>query len=129
MTRLEALLDAIAAFNGFKDPESHAYQARNPLMLKQFENGLYRDRLRRFGSFVHGYQAAIYDLNVKCSGKSRAKLDDPPTLQGLIRVYSLPDGTANYVARYLRKALKDEQIRESTELRYFVENHNGNNGN
>jgi hypothetical protein len=124
MTRLEALLDAISAYNGFKDPDSHAYQARNPLMLKEFERGIYRDRLRRFRSLVHGIQAGIFDLNVKCSGKSNAKIEEH-TLQGLMRVYSLPDGTANYVARYLRKALKDNAIKETTELKYFVEKQNG----
>jgi hypothetical protein len=124
MTRLEALLDAIAAYNGFRDPESPAYQARNPLMLKEFERGVYRDRLRRFTSVLHGIQAGLFDLQVKCSGKSNAKLD-PFTLQGLVRVYCLPDGTAGYAARYLRKALKDAAISEKTELRYFVEPPNG----
>jgi len=124
MTRLEALLDAIAAYNGFRDPESPAYQARNPLMLKEFEGGVYRDRLRRFNSIIHGLQAGLFDLHVKCSGKSNAKLA-PENLQGLVRVYSLPDGTAHYAARFLRKALHDSTITETTELKYFVEKTNG----
>lgn len=124
MTRIEALLDAISACNGFRNPESHAYQARNPLMLKEFTNGVYRDRLRRFSSVLHGIQAGLFDLQVKCSGKSHAKLD-PPTLQGLVRVYALPDRTADYAARYLRKALGDAAISECTELTYFVEKSNG----
>jgi len=120
MNRLEALVDAIAAVNGFKDPDSPAYRARNPLGLKNFSSGS-QGKLRHFNSLLGGYGAALYDLSVKCSGKSRAKLDEQFDLRGLIRVYSLPDQTSMYVARFLRKALKDDSIKETTGLSYFVE--------
>jgi len=121
MNRLEALADAIAAVNGFKDPDSQAYQLRNPLGLKDFNNGVCLKKLRRFNSLLGGYAAGIADLKIKCSGKSRAKLEDQFNLQGLMRVYYMPDQTTIYVARFLRKALRDDTIKETTELSYFVE--------
>lgn len=121
MKKLEVLLDAISSFNGFKDPESLTYKARNPLGLRSFENGIAGD-MRKFPSLIGGYGAGLFDLKVKCSGQSRAKLNEQFNLRGLVRVYSLPDQTAMYVARFLRKALKDESIKETTELSYFVEN-------
>jgi len=120
MKRLEVLLDAIAAVNGFKDPESPVYRARNPLALRYFNNG-FAGNLRKFPSLLGGYGAGLYDLKVKCSGESRAKLEDQFNLKGLIRVYSLPDQTVIYVTRFLRKALNDESIKDTTELSYFVE--------
>lgn len=121
MKRLEVLLDAIASVNGFKDPESQAYQCRNPLGLKEFRDGICQNKLRRFPSLLGGYGAALYDLKVKCSGESRAKLDEQFDLRGLVRVYSMPDQSVIYIARFLRKALRDETIRENTSLKYFVE--------
>lgn len=120
MNRLEALIDAIADYNGSRNPEHPAYQARNPLLLKEFRDGKTTGHIRRFPSWLNGYQSAIYDVKIKCSGKSRAKLEDS-TIKSLIRVYCLPDGTAMYVARFLRRALQDQTITETTPLSYFVE--------
>ena len=122
MNRLEALCDAIANVNGFKNPDSPLYRARNPLALKEFENGSCTNRLRRFPSMLGGYGAGLFDLKVKCSGESRAKLKEDFNLKGLVRVYSMPDLSVVYVTRFLRKALNDDTIKDTTSLTYFLEN-------
>jgi hypothetical protein len=125
MNKLEALLDAIASTNGSYRPGSPAYIARNPLMVLEFTSGKCTNKMRRFSSFLNGYQAGLYDLQIKCSGKSRAKLEEL-NLKNLMRAYSMPDQSVIYVVRFLRKALKDDGVKESTPLSFFVETSNGN---
>jgi len=81
--------------------------------------------MRIFDTHVQGYQASLYDLHLKCSGKSKSKVRNTSTLKELIRSYYLPDGTAACVARFLRKATGDESITESTPIEYFVKSENG----
>lgn len=125
MKRIEALIDAITAINGYRDPESPLYKARNPVGLKCFEGPVCTGKLRHYGSFLQGYQSGYADLKIKCEGKSKAKLTDQFHLQGLVRVYSMPDLSAEYIARFLRKALQDDSIKGTTSLSYFVEEGNG----
>lgn len=120
-SRLEDLAMAIYAFNGANRPDHPAYAARNPLRLQGFKNGVATGVLRKFNSFHSGFVAGTFDLAIKCSGKSRAKLEGGQfTVQGLIRVLSLPDTTAVYVSRFLRKACNDETISPETRLDYFI---------
>jgi hypothetical protein len=115
--RLEALADAIISINGSRDPQSPGYQARNPLYLRDYH--CRQQQLRHFAHYHSGYDAAIYDLQRKCSGRTRANLPTN-TLAGLMRVYSMPDSAADYVARFLRTALDDPSIVSKTELEYFL---------
>jgi hypothetical protein len=122
MSRIEDLALAIYAFNGSNRPDDPAYKARNPLRLQTFNNGAATGNLRKFNSFHSGFMAGTFDLKLKCSGKSRAKLDgDDFTLTGLMLVYNLKPETAIYVARFLKQALHDDSIKPETRLDYFCE--------
>lgn len=124
MTRsLEALADALTTISGFRDPESPSYQNRNPLGLLAFKDTQPCDAhgQRIFKSFMDGYQAGLFDLLIKCTGRSSSKLKATSTLTDLVLTYHQPETAAKYVARFLRRALSDERITEKTELAYFVE--------
>ena len=122
MTRLEALLDAITASTGYLNPESEEYQCRNPLALKAFlpQQKKTDSGLRIFDRFESGHKAALYDLQVKCGGDSRAKIETGSPLRHLIRCYSMPDAVVDSVVEFLRKAL-GEDVSADTPLHYFVE--------
>ena len=151
MNRIEALADAIIASTLYTSPDSEQYQFRNPLGLRAFcphhsavnnceqcrnkplevvrryETGVTSRKydpatgMRIYDSHVQGYSSGIYDLKTKCAGKSKSKVRKDSSIKELIRSYYLPDGTASYVARFLRKALKDETITENTPIEYFVD--------
>lgn len=76
--------------------------------------------MRIFRSALDGYQALLFDLAVKCDGKSRTRLKGESTLRDLVLAYHQPETAAKYVARYLKRALKDESITDKTPLSYFV---------
>lgn len=124
--RLEALADAIAYYHDWSDPGSRAYQLRNPLLLRAFSLSRLQpqdsDGYRQFGSALAGYRAGLYDLQVKISGRSRARLDEP-TLRGLLKVYELGHAVAvKRVEGFLQKALCQEwPIDGSQPLPWFLE--------
>ena len=120
--RLEALADAITRYSGFADPESEEYQIRNPGRLTAFSDKHARtpNGKRVFRSLLDGYQALLFDLAVKCVGKSNSGLKPASTLTDLVLVYGFPPGTVRFVAKFLRHALGDETVKETTPLSYFV---------
>ncbi len=120
---LEALADALAKYSGWHDPESAAYQNRNPGALKAFTMKHHRDEagMRVFYSHMDGYQALLFDLTVKCSGMSRTRLKKASVLRDLMVVYGQPATAADYVAKFLRKAMRDQCISADTPLSQFVE--------
>jgi hypothetical protein len=123
MNKLEALADAISACTAYTDPASEEYQCRNPLALKAFtpKHEKTESGLRVFKNFESGHKAALYDLKVKCQGDSRARVSKDSLLKELIRCYSMPDQTVDYVVVFLKKALSDGAISGETPLYYFVE--------
>lgn len=123
MRRLEALADAMMHYSGYSNPDSGAYRARNPGLLKAYSMRHQRDDggYRVFQSFVDGYQALLYDLQIKCQGRSRSRLTPDSTLIDLMRAYGLPDTQASFVAKYLKKALVDESVSAMQPLSYFNE--------
>jgi hypothetical protein len=127
VSKLEFLCDAIAEYNGSHDPRSEAYRFRNPLALREKE--VIRDGndkvvdvkfngLRRFRSWVHGYEAGLYDLRVKCSGKHRT-LTQFSSISDLTAYYGLA-GKGEHVADYLSFALQDDKITAETKLFVFL---------
>jgi hypothetical protein len=98
-----------------------------PPQIHQFRHGRLADRrydeetgLLIFNNHIQGYQKGLADLEIKCSGKSKSQVRATSSIKELIRAYYLPDGTAPLVARYLRKALADESITDSTPINYFA---------
>jgi len=123
MRRLEALADGIARYSGYYDPESEVYQARNPGSLKARSLGQAAtpSGKRVFKSHIDGYQALIFDLAIKCSGRSNTALRPTSTLRELLLSYGQPATAAIYVAKYLRRALLDHSINPDTPLEFFLE--------
>jgi hypothetical protein len=141
ISKLEALADSIIASSAYSDPTSVQYKYRNPLGLMAFcrhakpykkctdgcstpksDRHEYDPKtgLRIFKTHVRGYQCALSDLEIKCSDRSYSKVRKTSSIRELIRSYYLPDGTAGYAARFLRKALGDETITEETRIEYFM---------
>lgn len=123
ISRIEALAGALAKMNCFYSPLSEAYFLRNPLMLKAFSPKHEKNEAgyRVFSSLSAGWDNGILDLQIKCSGKSHARLKPEDTLVNLVLCYGYPKTSATYLKKFLRKALGDENIMESTPLSYFME--------
>jgi len=115
VSKLEFLCDAIAEYSGSHDPRSAAYKARNPLGLKVFNVG----ELRKFRSWTNGYEAAIFDLKAKCSGRNR-KLSGYSTIRDLTQHFGMAESAAENVANYLSFALEDAKITAETQLFIFL---------
>ncbi len=137
--KIEALVDAIGLRNGIDVPSSLAYQLRSPLLIKSFakpgKHILDTEGRRVFPSMLSGYKAAVYDMELKVSGKSRAGLKPTDKLRNLLGVYGIRssfnddasvriaiDNDIKKIVTFLRHALKDQSITANTELSYFIEN-------
>ncbi len=140
ISKVEALADSIIAFTSYCDPGSAQYRYRNPLGLMAFCRHALPFRkcaecvepksarieydpdtgMRIFRSHIRGYQYAIYDLQIKCEGRSYSKVRRTSSIRELIRSYYLPDATADCSVCFLRKALDDDSITEDTPIEYFV---------
>jgi hypothetical protein len=126
VSKIEALIDAIALHNRANSPESPVYQLRNPLLLRSFAVGLRHetddDGHRVFNSVLAGYKAAIYDVAIKVGGKSRVRLKPDHSLKDLLGVYGVlaPD-TVKSAVNFLRRALADPSIRHDMPIAYFYD--------
>jgi hypothetical protein len=123
VSRLEALADAIVHYSHWNDPESASYQNRNPGELSAVSVKHPKDATgqRIFKSSMDGYQALIFDLAVKCSGRSRTRLKPDSSLRDLVLAYGKPESTAKFLAKFLKRALGDQSVSEKTLLGYFLE--------
>lgn len=123
LTRVEALFWALANLNGALYPTSRAFRNRNPLLLKCFKSTHERDKdgFRIFRSFNAGVDNGIVDLEIKCSGKSNANIKETSTLRDLVRFFGNDASATRSVKNYLRHALNDDSIRETQELKWFIE--------
>lgn len=127
MTRIEALADALAHLCDAHNPESEAYHLRNPILLRAFAPKHERDEKghRVFRSFIAGYENALLDLKIKCSGRSRAKLMPDTQLINLLTTYGHQPTAIRYILKFLRKALKNDQLTEGIKLGWFMEDQDG----
>ena len=129
--KLEALAEAVVAYSGYLQPDSALHAARNPGGLKALGATQSRDDKgnRTFRSVLDGYQALLYDVELKVAGimkdgvlqRSRARLTPDHTLMDLSAAYNLPITTASAWSRFLRQALSDSTISAKTPLSYFLE--------
>lgn len=60
--RIEAICDTIAFANGYKEPESRAYELRNPGLLKDPMNG----QTRKYSSHWAGYRSLFEYVQKYC---------------------------------------------------------------
>src|SRR5579863_7444853 len=124
--RIEALADAIAFLNKTHDPNSDAYQLRNPGMFRvySFKHLNSSDNLGRriFTSMIGGYRFLIQDLTWKCEGSTRAKgavgkLKPTSTLSDLMLSFKLGTEENLFIlVDFLVNALGDESISTETEI-------------
>ena len=123
MKRIEALSDAIMRYSGYNDPASAACRNRNPGLLRAFSPHQRRDEegYRIFSSLIDGYRALLFDLVLKCSGKSNSRLSNTSTLRDLMIAYRFPPNMASPVCNFLRHIAGNEELDERTSLRHFVE--------
>lgn len=117
--RLEPLLDALMHYSGFLEPGSPLNRARNPLGLRPLKAEQPRDDngYRVFRSILDGMQAALFDLEIKLTGR----LSPDSTLQDLATAYNRKATEAQAWARHLRQALADNTITAHTSIRRFIE--------
>ena len=128
VSKIEYLCDAIAEYAGSHDPRSKAYKLRNPLALRETrlvtgEGGkkvIQTGEMRSFRSWINGYEAGLFDLKLKCSGKSQSGVSQYSSISDLTRYYGMRDEAAKGVADYLSFALEDQQISPETKLFVFL---------
>jgi len=126
VSRLEALHDAIASLRGWNNPDSDSYQLRNPLLVKSFsrpgKNSIDPEGNRIFDTELAGIRACLFDLELKVRGKSRAGIKDTDLLENVLRVYGITERLGmQQIVKYLKRALKTQDISVTTPLKWFLE--------
>lgn len=118
---IEAVAEAIVKTSGYWNADNPIYDARNPGGLLAFSPTQSRDvsGYRVFASSLDGMQALLYDVQLKLSGKSRAKLKPENTLADFAAACGLPNAGVAWSA-FLRKALHDANINPKTPLAHFL---------
>jgi hypothetical protein len=128
MKRIEALALAIAAENDCLNPGSEAFVCLNPGMLRSYSleklNVVNESGTRVFRKFEDGWRALLANLQVKCSGATRAKghsgkLSPDSTLKDLVKSFHFIQ--TRKIVEHLNDSLEDRAINESTPLRFFLE--------
>lgn len=126
VNKIEALFDAIASLRGWNNPDSVAYQLRNPLLVQSFsrpgKNEIDDEGRRVFTSSLAGIRAGLFDLQIKIDGESRAGLKKEDRLANLLRVYQIPEKLGQQqIVKFLKRALRDDSLTTETPLSYFRE--------
>lgn len=126
MKKLEHIVNAVAKLNGALDPASECYRLKNPLMLRSFalpgKHVVNESGIRVFDSLLNGFKAAMFDIELKASGKSRANAGPASSLEEFLRCYEIRTPlAADQIVKFLRRALEDENITRHTQISYFTE--------
>lgn len=128
--RIEALADGIAYLNKAHEPNSDAFQLRNPGLVRAYSYrhlGEVDNKGRRiFTSLIGGYRFLIQDLTWKCEGNTRAKghngrLSPVSDLTDLLKSFNIDEEQVFALAEFLTVALKDDTLNGRTKLSYFLE--------
>ncbi|HEX3682201.1 MAG TPA: hypothetical protein VHU83_06630 [Bryobacteraceae bacterium] len=119
MDKIEALALCIASVSGAFTPGSEAMRLNNPGLLRAFSMRVEaEDGLRKFGSWYAGFKALCFDLQTKCSGKSRAHIAAESPLKDLLKLWDIR--SCHGQVNFLRRAIDDAAITDETPLSYFV---------
>ena len=126
VSRIEALFDAVSSLRGWSNPDSDAYQLRNPLLVQSFsrpgKNDIDETGRRVFSTELAGIRAGLFDLELKVKGESRAGIKKDDTLENLLRVYGLVEKLGQQqVVKFLKRALKTQDISVTTPLMWFLQ--------
>ena len=120
--KLEALVDALVHHSGFRDPKSGVYQARNPggLRAYQADQPQDTDKNRIFLSEIDGLQAALFDMALKVTGQSAARLTPDASLTDLVKAYQMPESAGKAWANFLKHAMQQDGITARTTIDFFL---------
>ncbi len=126
VSRIEALFDSLASLKGWSSPDSEAYQLRNPLLVQSFsrpgKNEIDEKGRRIFTSSLAGIRAGLFDLEIKLKGESRAGIKSDDKLENILRVFGVTElGGQQQVVKFLKRALKIQDIKLTTPLTWFLE--------
>ena len=113
MKRLEALCDAVAAYHHYFEPESEAYELRNPGLLLG-ENGK-----RKFSCHRAGYAAFLDRMQKRCAANPQEPIVTLLDSIG-IKMRRQQEETLDFMGRCANSSLKLE-----TTLSWFIEDGNG----
>lgn len=126
MSPIDALADAIMNYQGWR-LGSRSYRNRNPGNLRgsPYKVGTDDQGYAIFRSLPHGYDALVFDLTAKITGRSSHKLGVTSTLLDLVNCYA-PAGDHNepspctlFVVEWLCTAL-DYPVHTRTSLGQLV---------
>jgi len=125
VNKLEALVFAVGSVKGMFSPDSLAFQLNNPMMVQSFSrpgrNEITEDGVRVFSSFLAGFRANLFDADLKARGASRAGIKKDDLLENLLRVYGITElGGQQTVLKFLKRALKTQDIKLTTPLTWFL---------
>lgn len=121
MKHIEHLALAIIRTCGGFTPDSEAFQLNNPGLLRAFSVNHRPDSYkgyRRFLSWQGGFKALIFDLTLKCGGKSNASVEKVSQLKDLLALWEIKE--TRKTLNFLRRSCNDQSISDSTSLEYFV---------
>lgn len=114
------LAEAMAAFEGFYIPNSVAQRNNNPCNLRwsKFQTAAKNG----FAYFTHadtGWNACVWDLSMKCQGKTQTKLTPESTIKDLIYVWAPPSDNNN-TEKYVFYICTKLGIKPTFQLKNFV---------
>src|SRR6267378_928142 len=116
MKRLEAIADAVAVYHHYWEPESEAYELRNPGMLHDPEEN---NKKRKFSCHRAGYASFLDRIKKYCLANPDANLISLLDALG-IKMRQQQQQTLDYMARCANSTLKAE-----TQLQWFIEEEHG----
>lgn len=110
MKRLEAICDSIAMYNRYTEPESEAYEMRNPGLLPG-ESGK-----RIFSCHRAGYAALLDRVQKHCQQHQDAKIESLLDTFG-IKMRIQQENAIDFMAR----CLSNNALKFGTPLQWFLE--------
>lgn len=123
MKRIEALALTISKYSGGFDPEDRAFALCNPGRLRVFSvrtlPTISDEGLRSFGSWLDGLRALVFDLQVKCGGKSRTHMKTDASLKDLLGMWEIR--TTRKPLTFLKRALGIDALDSLTPVSWFLE--------
>lgn len=122
----EELLFGIASLKGWNNPDSQAWELKNPLLLPSFaragKHEITETGLRKFTSSLAGIKSCLYDIKLKVNGESRAGIKKDDKLSNVLRVYGITEKLGQQqVVKFLKRALKNDNLTTETPLSFFRE--------
>ena len=117
MKRLEAICDAIAEYHHYGDPESEAYELRNPGLLQgTSKHPRTQQGIRVFSCHRAGYQA-LQDTLVKYCNAHKESTVQALLLQFGIKMKMQQENAVDFMAR----CANSNALKLETSLSWFLE--------